>query len=42
MEGVNDAGYFFIGDIRDYDAVSDSCKQIDYVFHASFKTSTIL
>ena len=26
---------FFIGDIRDYDAVSDSCKQIDYVFHAA-------
>ena len=26
---------FFIGDIRDYDAVSDSCNQIDYVFHAA-------
>ena len=26
---------FFIGDIRDYDAVSDSCNQIDYIFHAA-------
>ena len=26
---------FFIGDIRDYDAVSDCCNQIDYVFHAA-------
>ena len=26
---------FFIGDIRDFDAVLDSCNQIDYVFHAA-------
>ena len=26
---------FFIGDIRDYDAVFDACNQIDYVFHAA-------
>ena len=26
---------FFIGDIRDYGAVSDCCNQIDYVFHAA-------
>ena len=26
---------FVIGDIRDYDAISDSCKNINYVFHAA-------
>ena len=26
---------FVIGDIRDYDAISDNCKDINYVFHAA-------
>ena len=34
--GISDSRVtFFIGDIRDYDAVSDCCNQIDYVFHAA-------
>lgn len=26
---------FHIGDIRDYDAVLDCCKEVDYIFHAA-------
>ncbi|MGZ5179178.1 MAG: polysaccharide biosynthesis protein [Ramlibacter sp.] len=31
----NDKVKFYIGDVRDYDAVSDAMKGVDYVFHAA-------
>jgi UDP-glucose 4-epimerase len=32
---ANDKIKFYIGDVRDYDAVSDAMRGVDYVFHAA-------
>ena len=33
---INDSRLnFFIGDIRDFDSILDSCRDIDYIFHAA-------
>ena len=33
---------FFIGDVRNYNSIFYALKDIDYVFHVSFKASTIM
>ena len=38
----NDKLKFYIGDVRNYDSIYEAMNGVDYVFHGSFKTGSIL